>query len=96
MKKLYKHPYDKVFETSLKVIKWLDWCLISADKEAGVIRARTGLSLRSWGENITIRLHKENTGTVVSVLSEAIFQLFDWGKNIENEKLFHQELKKHV
>jgi hypothetical protein len=96
VEKRYESPYDNVFEASLRVIRQLGWSLISTDKEAGVIKARTSMSLRSWGEDIIIRLSKENMATIVSVSSHAVFQLFDWGKSIENENLFHEELKKHV
>ena len=95
-KKTYPHLYDELFQASLRAVKQLDWKLISQDRTAGKIEAETGGSLRSWGENISIHLSEEATGTTISVFSGPSFQLFDWGKSEENEKAFHKELKKII
>lgn len=95
-KKTYPHPYDEIFEASLRTIKQLDWKLISKDRRAGEIKAQTGTTLRSWGEDVSIDVFREATGSTISVLSEAPFQLFDWGKNEENERAFHVELHKII
>ena len=52
--------------------------------------------MRSWGEDVSVNISKEETGSTISVLSEASSQLFDWGKNAENERVFLEELKKIV
>lgn len=95
-KKTYSRPYDEIFEASLGSVKQLGWRLISQNREVGEIKAQTGTTLRSWGEDIAIHLSEEAVGTTISVLSEARFQLIDWGKNEENEKIFYKELEKII
>jgi hypothetical protein len=96
-KKTYSHPYDEVFEASLKSIKELGWNIVSHNKAAGEIKAKTGTTLKSWGEDISIHVSKEAaTETTISVYSQASFQLFAWGKNEENERTFHKELEKLI
>lgn len=96
-KKTYPHPYDEVFEVSLKSIQELGWNLVSHNKAAGEIKAKTGTTLKSWGEDISIHVTREAaTETTISVLSQASFQLFAWGKNEENERAFHMELEKLI
>lgn len=68
--------------------------MISQDPIAGEIKAKTGATLKSWGEDISIKTHREPTGTTISVTSEATSQLFDWGKSRENERAFLEQLKK--
>jgi hypothetical protein len=92
----YARPYDETFQASLESIKRLGWKLVSQNKETGEIEAKTGTSLRSWGEDISIQLVRETTGTAISVASGSSFQLFGWGKNEENEKIFNIELKKVI
>ena len=77
-------------------IKQLGWKIVSHDKIAGEIEAQTGITLRSWGEAISIRLFKEATETAISVRSGPSFQLFDWGKSGENERAFDRELQKII
>lgn len=93
-KKTYPSPYDEVFEVSLKSIKQLGWNIVSQNKGTGEIKAKTGTTLRSWGEDIAIKVAEEATGTTISIFSGSSFQLLDWGKSKENELLFHRELKK--
>lgn len=95
-KKTYSNPYDEIFEASLRTIKQLGWKLISHEKREGKIEAKTGTTLRSWGEDISIDVYQEATGSTISVLSEAHSQLFAWGKSEENEKLFHRELQRII
>jgi len=95
-KETYARPYDEIFQASLKSIKQLGWKLVSQDRETGEIKAETGITLWSWGEGISIHLARETTGTTISVTSGSSFQLFAWGKNEQNEKSFHIELKKMI
>lgn len=79
----------------MSVIKQLDWELVSSNQEEGEIKARTGVSLRSWGEEISIFVNRESTGeSTISVLSKASSQILDWGKSEDNERIFHERLKR--
>lgn len=77
-------------------IKKLGWKTVSQNPETGEIKAKAGATLRSWGEDVSICVSKEETGSTISVLSEASSQLFDWGKNAENERVFLEKLEKIV
>jgi hypothetical protein len=55
------------------------------DAAAGVIYASAGVTILTWGENITIRVWSGSPGyTNVSVGSALKFGLVDWGKNREH------------
>ena len=45
-----------------------------------------GVSLTSWGENVTVTLSSQGNGTNVAIYSECSLptQLIDWGKNSQN------------
>lgn len=92
----YNRPYGEIFQACLRSIRQLGWERISSDESTGVIQARAGITLRSWGEDISIHLSRENTETIVSISSKPHSQVFDWGKSDENERILHQELKKQL
>jgi hypothetical protein len=54
-----------------------------ASPEQGWVKARAGFGLRSWGENIDIRV---NDGGGVEVISQCLMptQFIDYGKNKSN------------
>lgn len=95
-KETYSISYDRIYEASLKSVKQLGWKLVSHNRETGEVKAQTEATLRSWGENITIHLMQEVAGITISILSEPGFQLFDWGRSEENERVFHEALKKII
>lgn len=89
----YPRPLTEIFEASLAAIEKLGWKTVSQNLETGEIKAKTGATLRSWGENVSIYVSQEETGSTISVYSEASSQLFDWGKSGKNETVFLEELK---
>jgi len=95
-KKTYPRLYDEIFEASLSTVKKLGWKVTSQNREKGEIKAKTGTTLRSWGENVTIDVTQETTGSTISVMSNAHSQLFDWGKDEKNEECFYKELQKII
>lgn len=78
----YDHSFEEVRQVVLDALDDLGFELEETGRN--LIRASTGMSLLSWGENIEIRLIKENGGIRVNISSEAPSQLFDWGKSQEN------------
>lgn len=94
--KTYPYSYDELFETALRLVGQLDWKLVSQDKEVGTIKAETGMSLRSWGENVSIQISEKEGGNTISVASGVSGQLLGWGKDAENERTFHRQLKKLI
>lgn len=86
-------PYhkDDVFEALVKAIPTVKGMKLSrSDKVSGYILAKAGVSLRSWGENISISLAEMSPGrTRVSITSTPKTGIlfggaFDLGKNRQN------------
>ena len=62
-------PYDDVFDGICEVIPKLGFKLKSSDKVIGRVSASTGMSLFSYGENLTITVEKLDEGTLVGIES---------------------------
>ena len=63
-------PYDDVFDGLLAVIPKTGVILKSQDRIIGRIVASTGISLFSWGENLTIVVEKvDDSNTLVAIES---------------------------
>ncbi len=61
-------PYDDVFDAVVAVIPTIGFKLKSQDRVIGRITASTGMSLFSWGENLTIVVEKvEDRSTLVAI-----------------------------
>jgi len=85
----YPNTYNDVFSAILQAIVYCGFQKESADRSSGYIVASAGVSLRSWGEDIEIRVSEADNGTNVSMSSSARAQLIDWGKSRENiDRLF--------
>lgn len=70
--------------------------MISESRETGTIETETEVSLRSWGENVLIKVAKEAGGNTITVASGVNSQIYDWGKNAENEETFHEEINRVI
>jgi len=96
-KEIFPISANEAFQASLDCVKKLGWEIIKQNPDLGEINAKTGATLRSWGENISIRAIADRPSqTTITVASDAPFQLFDWGKSSENEKLFLDQLRKTI
>jgi hypothetical protein len=92
----FPYPRDDVFDALLHVIPVVGMKVDKHDRAAGIISAKAGVSLRSWGENIPISVTEGSAGfTRVSITSTPKTGLlaggaFDLGKNRANiEKILH-------
>ena len=86
MQKTFHHSLRKVFDSCLTALKRLEMQVEYHNADEGVISASTQSSLLSWGETIDIRLKEETKNTVIiTVKSNSVAQLIDWGKNETNE-----------
>lgn len=92
----YSNSRTEVYDAAIRSIKDLGWFTISTDRDAGLIRARTGTTLRSWGENISVRVSEEAGETTISVSSVPSSQVFNWGKDEENERVFLRKTNKII
>lgn len=62
----------------------------------GVLQAKSGFSLRSWGEEVTVSITEEPGGASVRVSSEPAVQLLDWGKSAENVEAILAAIEKDL
>ncbi len=74
---------DLLLLFAIEAAKQLNWN-ISSDSESGFV-AYTKISMVSWSEELGIHI-EGNTLTIKSVCTS--IQIFDWGKNKKNIKLF--------
>jgi len=87
--RMYSGNYREIFSRCLEVIDKCRWHVASYDENKGIIIARTGTSILSWGEEVTIRIFQEGNGIMIEVISEPIAQFIDWGKSEENIRIFY-------
>lgn len=59
-----------------------------------MIKASTGVSVRSWGEAVNIKISSVSSGVEVTISSSSISP-FAWGKNKENVNSFFHALEKY-
>jgi hypothetical protein len=80
-------PLEQAFALCLRSLRSVENCrVISQDLEEGVIRAKTGLNWKTWGDAITFKLIDGNgeTEIIVSSRPAARSTLVDFGKNLDN------------
>lgn len=79
-------PYAQVFEAAVQALPTIKMSVRSADPQQGVIVASTGMSLASWGEDVTIRLGASEDGRSTNLWMESKmkFGLVNWGKHRKN------------
>jgi hypothetical protein len=78
---------DELFQACVKAVSQCGFRIARSDPEAGQIEARSKVSLRSWGEKITIATSAAGR---VDIKSTCYWiQIVDWGKNEANvDRLF--------
>lgn len=81
-----KHDnYVKLLKEIREALRQLSWKIIY--EQPGSIQVSTGISLRSYGENVTITILKDNSILIKSQCTVPI-QAYDWGKNRDNVMRF--------
>lgn len=80
-----------LFDACLNAASRSNFNLKSDNAETGAITARTNLNFWSWTEMVTIKVQTSGLVTVNSKCSFPL-QIFDWGKNSRNVKLFFKNL----
>ena len=98
MQQKFPFPYDEVFDGLCVVIPKSGFKLKSADKVIGRISASTGISLFSYGENLTIIVEKLDSETIVGIESTLKVGLnFAGGhRHQENFNKIIESLSKHL
>ena len=92
----YTQSFDAVFGAAVDAVSMLSWEVTVAQKDAGIISAKTPMSLATYGDKVTIRVFRPDTtsgDTLVHVgFTSGTDQKFDWGKNGRNQKAFYEKL----
>lgn len=91
----YLVNYDTLYSSCLKAAKDVGFNIETELSSDGLIKMSTGLSLRSWGEVIEVKITDLSSNkSIVEIVSKPKTQIFDWGKGSENENLFLSSLNK--
>ncbi|NJE25608.1 hypothetical protein E3E22_03025 [Thermococcus sp. MV5] len=90
--------YDDAFNLCISALNLIKGAkILDMDKSSGFIVAKTGKTMKSWGEIITFNIHEVNDKVRIEVISKPQIrpQLFvlDYGKNYENVKKIVDFLK---
>jgi hypothetical protein len=82
------YPYRQTFQLCLQGIKELGNCKVRrTDSRSGIIEARTGFSLRTYGDTILFKIQRlDGDRTQVEVSSRPTWRptIVDYGRNLEN------------
>jgi len=92
--KTYNRSLNEVLEACARALKKCGF--VVTERSTHIIKASSGISFRSWGENIKITLSSTSEGVKVNITSEPKAQLFDLGKSEENIKKIFSELSKDL
>src|SRR5579875_761436 len=74
---------EQISRACLEAVRQSGFKVTASDVAAGWVEARAGVSLRSWGENVYVRVDREDRVDVTSV-RRVPFTTTDWGKNKSN------------
>jgi len=86
----YVSDVATVFEKALEALKTLKWKIKSTDSQAGVIVAKTPMTMLTGGDKLTVLVHQLEDGRVeVDITSRTSYQLIAWGKNRDNVIKFY-------
>ena len=86
----FDRPWTETFKACKRVLKDLDWEVISADKVDGTIEAERGGNLLAFGHSLTVDVRVLKAGGVEVTANSSTLgpQVFDWGTNAKNENEF--------
>ncbi len=92
-------PPAEAYTLCLRSLETIPNCMLPTQNAAvGRITARTGVSWRSWGDEIAFQLYsEEGTSTRVEITSRPVVRttLVDFGKNLENVEKIAEFLRQH-
>ena len=90
IKRVYQHPYERVYNATLAAAKAQKLEVIESDKSSGRMVLAHGVTLLSWGERVAVFLQPTTTtATEVEVVSKPILSPLnfppDWEKILLNQ-----------
>jgi hypothetical protein len=86
LQKNLSYPISSVFKTCIKVLETNEAEITEKDEKNGIIIAKIGVTLLSWGNTITINLKSKNNTTHLSIESVSNMVQLSWGVNDEYEE----------
>jgi hypothetical protein len=93
----FPQDYDRVFSAALDAAATLSWEVTVAERDAGIIAAKTPMSLATYGDKVTIRVFRPDSTRGDSLtrvgFTSATDQAVDWGQNSRNQKNFYKRLR---
>lgn len=88
---------EALFQAFLSALPRVRVTRLETDKSTKTIEAETGVSWRSWGEQIHISIHKDASGQATATLRSSLkLGLVDWGKNNSNLDLLQKAVNQAV
>lgn len=88
----FKGSKDKLFKYCKKALKVSGFKIKDEDEYEGMLKAKSGMNLRSWGEKIKITISDEGDVTVKSECALPT-QITSLGKNEKNVNKFFSNLR---
>ena len=79
---------NEAFNLCKSALNSIGAAILEVDETSGFIAARTGPSMKSWGEVVTFNIQEAANKVEIEVMSKprTRLQLFDYGKNYQNVK----------
>jgi hypothetical protein len=81
-------PKETILEKLKEVINDNGLEIKEISASSNQILARSGLSWKSWGENIYIEIIENEPKSEIKFTSVAVYQMYTWGKNRDNFERF--------
>jgi len=88
--KIIQKRYKDVFRAVIGTLNYCNFAIQKKNYREGYITAQSSWTMKSFGEDITIKMKENTQGTHVAFRSRCKLetQLFDWGKNKQNTQKF--------
>ena len=96
---LVTHSYNILFDELIEILKKNKFFIDSIDKKYGMIAASSGRSWKSFGEKLSIGLHRESGENLALKLSSKPIlstTLLDYGKNFHNIQSIIRDLEEFL
>lgn len=81
-------PIESILDKLQEVLRENGWKIKEINEQDGEILATTGISFRSWGENIYCEVLEGKLESEIKFHSVGLFQIHMWGKNEDNLEAF--------
>ena len=92
----FKYPAEEVFNAAVKASKKAEWNVKDADKDLMRISLSTGMSLFSWGENMSLRIEAEGDGSSRMFMESSLKMGGNLAGNHRHRKNFDKICKETV